>query len=85
MNRSHRKYTVELRIRDIDGGAPQGVVTRFLYTDAEGQDWIRIEGDWFPVDDRYDDPHAFVHELPRDTFFLDDNNVLEFEDVREAA
>lgn len=85
MIRTSRKYTVELRIRSNDGGATQGVVTRFLYTDVEGQDWIRIEGDWFPVDDRYEDAHAFVFEVPRDLFELSDDNVLDLVFEREAA
>lgn len=85
MIRSHRKYTVELRVRDLDGGASQGVVNRFLYTDVAGQDWIRIEGEWFPVDNRLEDPHAYVFEMPRDLFMFSEENVLDFEDVREAA
>ena len=66
MSRSSRKYLVELRIRDNDGGTAMGTVDRFLYTDACGQDWVRISGEWSPVDDRYEDVHAFVFELPRD-------------------
>jgi len=77
MIRSHRKYTVELRVRHNEGGVPQGVVTRFLYTDRGGQDWIRINEEWFPVDGRLEDPHAVVFEMPRDLFMLSDENVLE--------
>ena len=85
MNRSSRKYTVELRIRDNDGGAPQGVVTRFLYTDPTGQDWVQINKEWYPVDDRYEDVHAFIFEVPRDLFTITDENVLELDEQREAA
>jgi hypothetical protein len=84
MIRSHRKYNVELRIRDNNGSPSQGVVTRFLYTDKCGQDWVRVEHDWFPVDNRLEDAHAFVHELPRDLFELDEENVQELE-LLEAA
>jgi hypothetical protein len=83
MNRSPRKYNVELRIRDNNGSRPQGVVTRFLYTDKSGQDWVRVEGEWFPVDDRFENVHAFVFDLPRD--LIEEENVLDFDLEREAA
>jgi len=84
MIRSHRKYTVELRVRHNEGGVPQGVVARFLYTDKTGQDWVQINKEWFPVDDRLENPYATVFEMPRDLFTQDDENVMEFE-FPEAA
>jgi len=76
MIRSHRRYNVELRIRHNEGGVPQGVVTRFLYTDSNEQDWVQINKEWFPVDDRMN-PHAVVFEMPRDLFTKDEELVLE--------
>lgn len=83
MTRSYRKYPVELRVRNADGGAAVGTVDRFLYTDKGGQDWVRVSGEWSPVDDRYEDLHAFVYDLPRDWYF--EENVQEFGLEREAA
>jgi len=77
MSRSARKYTVELRIRDNDGGAAMGTVHRFLYRDDSGQDWIKISGEWSPVDNRLEDVHAFVHDLPRDMFNIQDVDFQE--------
>ena len=66
MIRSTRRYDVEVRERTLYGETTFGVVSRFLYTDNEGQDWVRVDGEWHPVDDRYAEPHVFVHELPND-------------------
>jgi hypothetical protein len=54
-----------------------------LYTDKSGQDWVRVEGEWFPVDDRFENVRAFVFDLPRD--LIEEENVLDFDLEREAA
>lgn len=66
MNRTARKYTVELRVRDINGGTPVGSIFRFLYVDEEDRDWVKINGEWTQVDDRLEGAHCFVQEFPRD-------------------
>ena len=37
MTRTSRKYDIELRVRDINGGTPVGIIFRFLYVDEEGR------------------------------------------------
>lgn len=66
MNRSARRYDVECRTRDMDGGTAWGTMSRFLYTDGEERDWARVDGDWVRVDDKYGECFAFVAELPED-------------------
>lgn len=66
MIRSSRRYDIELRVRDMDGGRTYGSVHRFIYTDEEGRDWVKINGEWAQVDDRFGEPHAFVQEFPQD-------------------
>lgn len=66
MIRSVRRYDVEIRERTLYGETTFGVVSRFLYTDKVGQDWVRVADEWHPVDDRYAAPHVYVHELPND-------------------
>ena len=83
MTRTHRRYEVELWIRDLDGGAPQGDILRFLYRDDAGEHWLRMDGDWLLVEGGLFEPHVFVYELPRDLEL--EGSVLEFDLEREAA
>ena len=66
MIRSMRKYDVAVRERTLYGEITFGAVSRFVYTDEEGQDWARVDDEWLSVDDLYIDPHVFVHKRPKD-------------------
>jgi hypothetical protein len=68
MTRSSRRYDIEVRMRELYDEVSYGTVERFLYTDEEGRDWARIDGEWLEVDDKYGQPMVFVQELPQDRY-----------------
>jgi len=65
MVRSITTFEIELRLRNLDGGIAVGTAMRYLYTDKEGQDWVRIQDEWYELEDE-GDLHVYVHELPPD-------------------
>lgn len=85
MTRTSCRYDVELWMRDLDGGTPNGFVNKFLY-EKGGEYWVKLFGDWLLVEgDLLNDFHVYVHTLPREAEFdvQEEGNVLELPWERE--